>query len=416
MKRAIMRRHRMKTPRYPFFLTLSLSLLFTSLVLPSELKGEAGERDPAELMATPGALRNPMELPLAASRTSTVYRAEEGGWTFNLHSYVARFEDRFWAVWSSGRTHEDSAGQVVRYANSVDGHRWSESRVLTEPVFVGGVPGTCIARGVFVHQGELTALAAFFDGRGSGLEWKNLRLIRFTWDGSGWVSRGIFIEDCMNNYPPRPIGDRLFLTCRMGPLRRMHTVLAKPGKKNDLWRYTPIPKGQTNPASTDARRTWAKGNRLSEPSWYVDPQGIVHLIFRDGGRSRYLFHSISTDRGATWSPPVMTDYPDAVSKNYTGRLSSGFYYLINNPALKRDPLAISFSSDGWKFGGTMLLRKNAPSMRYAGRFKSDGSFQYPHAIEHDGSLWVVYSTNKEDIEISEYSLGDFTSPEGNLEP
>jgi hypothetical protein len=30
--------------------------------------------------------------------------------------------------------------------------------------------------------------------------------------------------------------------------------------------------------------------------------------------------------------------------------------------------------------------------------------QYPHAIEHSGSLWAIYSTNKEDIEITELPL------------
>ena len=384
-----------------------LLFLCTVLIPLSQPRAEVETPDPSRLLADPSALQDPMRLPLAPSTTSTVYRAEEGGWTFNLHSYIARYDDCFWAVWSSGRTHEDSAGQVVRYATSADGHQWNESRVLTHPPDTVDGSGTCIARGVFVLNGKLTALAAFFDGRGGGLEWRNLRLVHFVWEGHTWTNQGVFVDDCMNNYPPRAIGDRLFMTCRMGPSRRMHTALGD-SPAGDSWMSTPLPEGRggTAPASTDSNRSWAKGNRLSEPSWYIDPQGIVHIIFRDAGRSRRLFHSISVDDGEIWSPPAMTNYPDATSKNFTGRLTNGFYYLINNPASKRDPLAISFSTDGWTFGNPMLLRKHAPAMRHAGRAKPDRSFQYPHAIEHNASLWVIYSTNKEDIEISEYKLED----------
>jgi hypothetical protein len=49
----------------------------------------------------------------------------------------------------------------------------------------------------------------------------------------------------------------------------------------------------------------------------------------------------------------------------------------------------------------LAIRANAPERRYTGRAKGGGSIQYPHAIEHGGSLWVIYSVNKEDIEVAE---------------
>lgn len=102
---------------------------------------------------------------------------------------------------------------------------------------------------------------------------------------------------------------------------------------------------------------------------------------------------------------MLTNYPDATSKNFTGKLSSGWYFLINNPDPKRrDPLSISFSRDGWVFSRPVNIRVDAPPRRYSGRAKPSGSFQYPHAIEYGGSLWVIYSTNKEDIEISEFPI------------
>jgi len=117
--------------------------------------------------------------------------------------------------------------------------------------------------------------------------------------------------------------------------------------------------------------------------------------------------SLSKNKGETWTVPVMTNYPDATSKNFTGRLSNGLYFLINNPNQKsRDPLAISFSEDGWTFSKPRALRKQPPARRFSGRAKPDMSVQYPHAIENQDSLWVIYATNKEDIEISEFRLSD----------
>lgn len=115
-----------------------------------------------------------------------------------------------------------------------------------------------------------------------------------------------------------------------------------------------------------------------------------------------MLRALSADHGRTWSKPVRTNYPDATSKNFPGRLSNGAYFLINNPNPKgRDPLAVSFSRDGWTFDRALAIRKNLPPRRFEGRAKGSGTAQYPHAIEHGGSLWVIYATNKEDIEVAE---------------
>jgi hypothetical protein len=217
--------------------------------------------------------------------------------------------------------------------------------------------------------------------------------VRFEWNGSTWRNAGTYIDNCMNNFPPSAFGTHLFMTCRDSQ-SNMSTALSA-ALDGSQWTVTKLPGDPP-------------GDRMSEPSEYTDPKGIDHIIFRDGRGSGYLYHSLSQDQGKTWSAPVRTNYPDATSKNFTGRLSNGWYFLINNPIpKKRDPLAISFSRDGWRFSHPMALRKSAPERRYAGKSKGSGSFQYPHAIERAGSLWVIYSTNKEDIEISEYKLSDF---------
>ncbi|MBI4903125.1 MAG: exo-alpha-sialidase [Acidobacteria bacterium] len=348
---------------------------------------------PERLLATGALLASPMQLKPAPGRTSTVYRAAEGQWQFNLHSYMAFHEGRFWAMWSSGRVDEDSSNQFIQYATSRDGHTWSEARSLAPDPDGEDKPQRWIARGIYVRDGKLTALGALIESaaygqRGKGEVWSNLQLMHFIWNGKKWETAGVFAPDCMNNYPPVKLGGRSAMPCRDSRMDMHFLLSAAPGQ----WSKVRIPSEPPN-------------HRMDEPTWYEAADGSVHMIIRDGTRSGYLLRSLSRDKGQTWSSPVRTNYPDATSKNCTGRLSTGAYYLINNPHPKqRDPLAISFSPDGWVFDHPLSLRTGAPPRRYGGKAKGSGSIQYPHAIEHNGSLWVIYSTNKEDIEIGEYPI------------
>lgn len=377
-------------------------LLFCSCQGAVEGESTIGSGDPAHLLKDSGALDSPKALALLPSRTSTVYRAEKGEWQFNLHSYVTWFDGKFWAVWSSGRVDEDSGRQLLRYATSSDGHTWSESKILVDDPDGDQGPALWIARGVYVQDGKLLALGAYLEGARDTPEgresWQNLKLIQFEWDGNGWQNRGTLVENCMNNYPPRRAGDHLFMTCR-DSRTRMHTAVSDASGKR--WSVTPMP--MKDPSV-----------RISEPSWYEDPNGKLHLIFRDSSQSKFVYRSISDDKGITWSAPVRTNYPDATSKNIAGRLADGRYYLINNPAAsKREVLAISFSEDGWQFSEARALRNEPPPRRYPGHAKGSNSFQYPHVVERGNSLFVIYSTNKEDIEISEFHIADFPRPQSS---
>ena len=351
-------------------------------------------RAPERLAADPAALAALDRLPAAPVRNSVVVRGVEGVSQFNLHSYIARHGGRFWAIWSSSRVGEEDPDQRILYATSRDGHRWSMAQELAGDPDGPGGPGRWIARGVFVLDGKLTALGAYIESadygkRGREEVWKKLKLMRFEWTGKAWAARGVFAENCMNNFPPERLGERLAMVCRDANMDVDMALEEGAGK----WARTPIAKEPPF-------------NKMDEPTYYATENGEVHMIVRDNTRSGFLLRAISTDNGRTWSRPVRTNYPDATSKNFPGRLSNGWYYLINNPNPKgRDPLAISFSRDGWAFEKPHVIRRGAPEQRHAGRAKRSGTLQYPHAVEHGGSLWVIYSTNKEDIEIAEIKLG-----------
>jgi hypothetical protein len=355
--------------------------------------------DAARLLSEPGAWENPAQRDLAPSKMSIIYRAVEGDRLYAHHPYLVRYKGEYWAMWSAGFKDEDRSGQIIRYSRSADGHDWAPAETLTEPTLARTGVATCIARGIFVNLGRLTALVYERDPKEADAVVSRSRLKRYFWNGIRWHFDRVILEDALNNYPPRPVGDRLFMTLRRNG-RKMHTALSE-DLFGDAWDVSILPGVPPE-------------HPMSEPSWYVDPDGVVHLIFRDAGWGGLLFRSLSHDDGKTWTPPVKTDYPDATSKNFSQRLSNGLYYLINNPsqcprprvtAESRDPLGIAFSPTGWSFSHPRLLRAGAPARRFEGHSKDIG-FSYPHALEHGDSLWVIYSTNKEDIEISQFELKD----------
>jgi hypothetical protein len=361
---------------------MKFPLLFLLALLPAAAQAE-------RLLANSAALASPKDLALAEGRTSTIFTGEKGRSQFNLHSYLVHFNGQFFAAWSSAAGNEEDPDQQILFATSRDGHTWSEARVLAADPDGAQGPQRWIARGLFVRNGKLHALgarvaSADYGKRGKAVVWKDLQLIWFEWNGTRWNDKGVFAPNCMNNFPPERLGGRLFMPCRDENMD-LFAAYADPARPAQ-WSYEKL----AAPPPFE---------QLDEPSWFTGPDGVAHLIIRDNRRSRRLIHMFSRDNGATWSPAVQTNYPDATSKNYIGRLSTGAYYLVNNPnPAGRDPLAISFSRDGWTFDYPMAIRHAAPAARFKQR---TGTFQYPHAIEHNGSLWVAYSTNKEDIQITE---------------
>jgi hypothetical protein len=72
------------------------------------------------------------------------------------------------------------------------------------------------------------------------------------------------------------------------------------------------------------------------------------------------------------------------------------------------------SDNGTVFSRTAVLRDNPPAVRNPGHDKSP-SFTYPHAVEHNGWLYIAYSVNRDDISITRVSIDDITGLLGQQE-
>ncbi|MBC7947386.1 MAG: six-hairpin glycosidase [Chitinophagaceae bacterium] len=136
-------------------------------------------------------------------------------------------------------------------------------------------------------------------------------------------------------------------------------------------------------------------------SYYHLPNGNV------AGFWKYALTSISKNEGRTWqySPTRAPGFVNANAKFWGQRTSDGKYATVYNPSEFRWPLALSVSDNGLNYKNLLLVNGEITFMRYGGAYKSYGP-QYVRGIQEldgkpaDGSMWVTYSMNKEDIWVS----------------
>lgn len=316
------------------------------------------------------------------SGTHTVVCPFDEQWKFQLHNYLVHHDGKFWCMWSHGPEVEDLPTQHLRYATSVDGLKWSEAKTLS------GLPAegrAYIARGFWVRDGELLALAASYQGKGAFGVDKDLKLVAFVWDqaAAAWKPRGLVFENAINNFAPQKLATGEWMMTRRDP--RFNVSMLIGGVKGlDQWRVVPV---------VD-RLAAVRSSKFSpdEPVWWEQPDGLLVAAIRDNGGSGRLYRSVSRDHGLTWSAPEKTDYPNATSKLFTLRTGRGFRVLVSNanPALGRRELHLGVSDDGLTF--TRLARLDIPSPKAT-------TFQYPHVIEHDGQLFIAFSNKKNVTEL-----------------
>lgn len=318
--------------------------------------------------------------------THAVVSPTDATWKFQLHSYLVYHAGHYWCMWSQGPPVEDEPSQAVRYATSEDGLKWSEARALTGPPQEGY---GYIARGFWVRDGELLALAAHFKGKGAFGVNKELQLRALAWDAkaSAWKPRGLVYADAINNFPPQPLTTGEWMMTRRDS--RFNVSVLVGGRKGlDDWQSFSV-----------VGRQQVKGFSPDEPIWWSQPDRSLVALFRDNGGSGRLFRSVSTDSGRTWTTPERTNFPNASSKVFALPTSAGYRVLLANanPGIGRRQLHLALSEDGRVFTG--LAQLAIPSARPA-------TLQYPHALEHEGHLLVAFSRNKAQIEVLKVPLRD----------
>ena len=313
----------------------------------------------------------------------------------NQHNYLAYFKDQFFLMWSDGPGIEDRVGQRVRYSISDDGIQWSTPRYLT-PVPPSSGPdsphyGTrslmgkrWISRGFWKRDGQLLALCALDEA--AGFFGPSLELRAFRWAAPNWVDIGVVADNAINNFPPQKTPEGSWMMSRRPYDYKTQGVEFLIGGVNQFNQWKSYPVLGTNDALS-----------AEEPLWWALPNDHLVALFRDNRGSKFLYRSYSDDNGRTWSPPTRTNFPDATSKLFGFRLSDGRYILISNSNPRaRDPLTLAISQDGQTFDQLAWL-------------VGDRHVDYPHAIEHDGTLYIAFAGGKQTVELLRIKIKDLDS-------
>jgi hypothetical protein len=358
------------------------------------------------MLDLPGTGGDPMKIDFT---TMPILRGEwaivshgNGPWPFRNHNYLEWFEGRYWAMWSHGLRQEDFPEQHVQYATSVDGLTWTESKPI-----VGPSPDRdfrYIARGFWIHDGKLLAMASHdesYDETGrKKLFGPSLELRLYRWDSMAerWFPHGVMAKDTINNFPPVLLADGNWAMTRREHNRNVSMLL---GGVKSPHEWTDVP----------LRIPPGSNFRADEPVLSVLPDGRVVGLFRDNSKSKRLYRALSVDHGRSWTTPERTNFPDATSKFFTLRTTRGYYVLVSNASPAPDqriPLCLSVSEDGLTY--TRMARLPVPTAPQdfrprTGVLKAAG-FQYPHAIEHDGHLQIIYSRDMKTVETLRIALDE----------
>ncbi len=331
----------------------------------------------------------------AGTKSYTIFSPNDTTDKYSNGVVLTAFNGYLYAQWQSSSHDEDAADTRVVYSRSSSFTDWSEPIVLS--------PGW--SKGIYTSGGWWTdgqVLIAYVNvwpesqnPRGGYVEYMQSP------DGISWSMPKSLLTDSRN--PVNGIFEQDPHSLPDG--RIICAVHEQPGLIAAPY-YTDDPTGLTG---------WTRGamqnlpyeksiSREIEPSWFYQSNGDVVMIFRDQASTFRKLASVSTDRGKTWTTPVVTNMPDSRSKQCAGNLPDGTAFMVNNPNNNKNrfPLVITLSKDGKLFYKAYLLRNGGSDLqplRYNGLYKRQG-YHYPKAIRWKDFLLVSYATNKEDVELT----------------
>lgn len=333
--------------------------------------------------------------PAVPLQRAGVYRGDEH-FGYSHHPLITRFGEVFVASWSNGWRHEDHPGQQIHCSWSRDLRHWEPWRVVvaTDPESSANVrtnSGLCAFDGrLFLFVGVCENVGNQTLATGS-MQFRRMWIdLYVTDDLVRWQAHERLIEHAYVFEGPRPTraGDQL---CA--------------GINTEQWDENLVlvwPRGRPLTAAPDPVRIPRTPDvRPEQGTWYERDDGGLWMWLRDGALSTRLALSLSQDQGRTWSVPLLTDFRNTYSRAHAGRMNDGRFYLVGNnydQFLDRQALQLALSDDGRTFDRMVTLLDAPTSRRLAGFHKEDG-YHYPNCVVDGDRLVVIYSVNKEDIEV-----------------
>jgi hypothetical protein len=338
------------------------------------------------------------EFPPVPVQRGTVYAGSAETWAYSHHQAITKFRDTYVASWSNGFLHEDYVGQQVHCAHSSDGLTWSAPVVVAPtPVDSGLVRNNA---GLYATEQRLYCYVGVADNMGRDVAPPGMMTLKDprmylevyeTDDLTHWTRVGEICEDVYLFEGPRVTRGGRLLCCGRNIHDRRAMVL--------VWDDPSRPASRPRVVFLEPR---SDGVTPVQGTWYQTDDGRVWLYHRDDTLSLRLGLCWSDDEGDTWSDIYLTNFPNTYSRAYAGRLNDGRYYIAGNNYsifLDRLHLLVALSDDGREFTRQYTIVEGETTRRINGRHKEDG-YHYPNCIADGDRLLVIYSVNKEDIEVA----------------
>ena len=336
----------------------------------------------------------------------------EGG--FSHYAALIFHNGRFYAMWANHWHGEDAPGQRILYTTSSDARTWAPpAEVFPPPCPIGKERDT----GLYfrpdnwaVADGKLYALAQI--PRAKGVK---PYLIAREVAGDGALGEPFLMGDLPENTP--------LPSCMPGPRKNpaLAAKIMKYYEDNDMITWAPQPGSKVPTRGIDKAV-------MATPFTFRSKDGPVMFLrdmtprnVEEGRQSNRLYVSYPDGKGG-WTPPYPTDIPCANARAQARTLPDGRVLLTGNQIahtfdaglgfMTRDPLTLAISPDGTTFTHAFALRSSGSAVlkhRFPGITGRNLGYGYPSMIIHDGTVYVLYSVNKEDMAITIVPLDSITT-------
>jgi hypothetical protein len=359
-----------------------------------------------------------------------VFRGREGQ-AFNHQAQLSWDGTRVYATWSSCGRDEEEAGQQMLIAVSDDvGHTWSAPTVVAPSRPGRHAPSVVVSSGTRV-AGD--AIVAYYG------EWERYEANRdkgreaARWDAGGhavfdvrtearvsrdcgmtWSEPTLVLRNQFGFMPPVATrSGRLVL-----PAHLTCAITDDPMGLSGWRRAGPpgLPAEYLDDWYGHKRGAAILGlaHRFNEANCYETDDGILHMMLRNETGTR-MGVTESRDNGQTWSKPRLTRFTNSVSRSHFGRLPDARYFCVSCPAPAREgaapstrtprtPVVLALSEDGAVFDRHYVIGDDAQGEPRIPGYLKHGRYGYPYLVVARDTALMVYSTNKEDINVARFRL------------
>ena len=350
---------------------------------------------------------------------------------FKHHPSLVYFKGRWYAGFSRGVKDEDAPGQKMMVSTSTDFVNWTSPITVVEPASasmgttnqLSGV-GDLNSLGIVSTQiiGEFSVVGdtlcyyysvteferSSFDADGNFLGMQDAKYqIRRQYamyskegmkdDGTIEWTTPVLVTG-INRYSEfiqSPYGSKKFFSISGF---RIHYSLTEP---QDPTQY--ITSSMMTAEQVVASRARCPGE-LTETSFYQGPDGVLHLLCRS--ETGYIWAATSMDEGMSWSEFYPTNFTSASTMFKTIVLPDGRIAWIGSPYYDvRLPLALYVSEDGYNFDKAYILQDEKYELQKEGWAKG-GYYGYPQLVIEGDYLYILYTKQKEVVEICRVKLSD----------